>query len=375
MQRTLTFVSDIPLRPSGGGTYAVSWHVFEQLRKQFHVIDASPVIPRVHWADALVSKVRRKVLRVPGRFQYFSPRTLASNADQVRCRVSRESDAVFFRSATRWCLCRPSVPYFIHLDIVFHTFFQNTFDPDDFIADDLSRIYAAERDFLENASAVFCESNWGLAEARRAYDLRQTHYQVVGVGGVLAPPDADCRHEDDLSLVSVAMNFRQKGGDLTLEAFKRLKPKYPKLRWHIIGGPPTSDCESVEGIHYEGFLSPQVPQQLQRFRSLLSQAFVLVHPTREDANPLVLIEAAYFGCPSISVRRFAIPDLVQDGITGLLIDPPVSPAQLADAIASLIDFPQRYQAMRQAARRRAVENFDWNRIGTRMNSTIQDHLH
>jgi glycosyltransferase involved in cell wall biosynthesis len=130
----------------------------------------------------------------------------------------------------------------------------------------------------------------------------------------------------------------------------------------------------VDGIHYEGFLHTDVPAERVRFREILGNAFLLVHPTREDINPLVLIEAAYFGCPSVSVNDFAIPELVANQQTGILLDRPVTAESVANAIELLINDRQLYSSMRIASRRRAMELFSWQNIGDRMAGIIQDFL-
>lgn len=314
------------------------------------------------------------MLKQPSNFFYFSPATLDSNAALAARQFGSEADAVFFRSATRWCHCKPTVPYFVYLDIVFHTFFENTFKKKEFIAADLQRIYDAEARFLEHASVVFFESDWGLQKARAAYGLAGSHYQVAGRGGVLEPPEQDERTAESPYLLSIAMKFEQKGGDIILQAFKRLKDRYPELRWHVVGGHPTSDWKSVEGLIYEGVLDPAKEPDSTRLRQLLAQAFLLVHPTREDTNPLVLTEAAYFGCPSISVNRFAIPELVLNGQTGVLLGSPVEPAELTAAIDRLIAAPEDYRRMRANAFAFARERFDWNRIGEGMAREINARL-
>ena len=116
------------------------------------------------------------------------------------------------------------------------------------------------------------------------------------------------------------------------------------------------------------------PADLARYRQLLSQAFLLVHPTREDTSPLVLTEAAYFGCPSISVNAFAVPELIIDGKSGLILEAAARPEELANAIRKLIASPDEYRAMRRFAFEFSRENFDWNRVGERMAREIHAHL-
>lgn len=369
--RSVVYISDLEQRLSGGGSYAVNWHAFAQLSKRFKTGYAGPLVPRPPLIESFVSKLRRRILHRPGRFAYFSPATLEGNA-AMASRYFDGADAVVFRSATRWCHCRPTVPYFVYLDVVFHTFFHNTFDQRDFDAGDLDRIGREEAAFLEGASAVFFESQWGLDKARAAYSLRGGHYSAPGRGGVIEPPAADTWDGSSRELVSMAFDFRQKGGDLTMEAYRLLKPRYPALSWHIVGAPPEGDWQSIGGIQYEGKLSPDIPAERERLRQLLSDAFLLVHPTREDTSPLVLTEAAYFGCPSVSVNAFAIPELVEDGATGVLIERPVTGGAIADAVAALLDDEVAYREMRLRARAASLKDHSWNRIGAAICDRIDE---
>ena len=365
------FVSDLALQSSGGGSYAVNWHAFRQMERHFDATYCGPVVPKAAVVDNCISKVRRKILKLPGKFAYFSPATLDENARMIGKKVAANADAIFFRSATPWCRYRPEMPYFIYMDAVFHTFFHNTFRPENFIGSDLERIWREEAAFLEGAATVFFESAWGMEMAIKAYGLQGNHYHAVGRGGVIDPPEDDGWDGTSLKLVTLAMKFHQKGGDLVLEAYRMLKPRFPRLSWHIIGGPPEGDWQSLDGIHYEGVIRPDETEGKQRMSHLLSQAFLLVHPTREDTSPLVVTEAAYFGCPTISVNRFALPELVLDGRTGLLLEPPVTAENLAAAIESLLKDRERYLEMRKQAREYAMTHFQWDRIGDRIAGEVR----
>jgi glycosyltransferase involved in cell wall biosynthesis len=370
----LLFVSHLARRASGGGVFAVTWQIARLLDQWFSLDDPGPVVPCVNKLDAMWSKIRRRMLRMPGSSYQFSPRTLHSTSASVCGLVAPNTEAVFFRSSTRWIACRPNIPYFVHTDVVFHTFFHNTFRSRDFLQSDLRRIWEMERVFLENAAAVFFESDWGLQKARAAYGLTGDHYIVLRNGGVIEPPDVDQWDGETLRLVTMAKDFRQKGGDLVREAYRQLKPRYPNLSWHILGGPPDVPMNDLTDVHVEGFLRPDVPHELARMREILSDAFLLVHPTREDTNPLVLIEAAYFGCPAVSVNDFAIPELIVHGETGLLLPRPLSAAAIANAIEQLILDQKRYRQMRNQARERAVQQFNWDQTGEEMAFHIRRSL-
>ena len=71
---------------------------------------------------------------------------------------------------------------------------------------------------------------------------------------------------------------------------------------------------------------------------------------------LSILEAMYFGCPSVARRAGGIPEVVEDNVSGLLV-PSDNPDAMARAIESLIQDPKRRMAMGQAAQRRARERF------------------
>lgn len=371
----IAYVTDLPLQPSGGGSYAVNWHAYRQLEKHFSDIKPIVIQPRVSAIEERWSQFKRKILRQPGNFAYFSQSTSKDNANRIAAAMPSDVDAVFYRAATRWRHCPKSQPYFVYLDVSFHTFFHNTFDIGDFDSRDLKRIWVEEARFLENAEHVFFESQWGLEKTRSAYELKGNHYEALGRGGVIEPPDKDLWHGQELNLVTIAMNFEQKGGDILLAAFERLRKKLPQIRWKILGGePPSNAWKQFKEIEYVGTLRPDEPSELAQFRDILANAFLLIHPTREDTNPLVLTEAAYFGCPAISVRRFAIPELVLHEETGILLDPPVTPDSLAAAIEYLASDRERYLRMRTRARSFSTENCTWDVLGQCMAERIHSAI-
>jgi glycosyltransferase involved in cell wall biosynthesis len=75
-----------------------------------------------------------------------------------------------------------------------------------------------------------------------------------------------------------------------------------------------------------------------------------------DGSCRALREAAALGLPLVATRRGAIPEIVVDGETGILVDE--DPAALAEAFSQLIRDPRRRRAMGEAARRDARARFD-----------------
>ena len=111
---------------------------------------------------------------------------------------------------------------------------------------------------------------------------------------------------------------------------------------HLLG---LEECVEVVGAVDQA-------QVLSRWRS----AAVGVLSSVSEGMPLSLMEAAACGVPVVAPRVGGVPELVEDGVTGLLVAPGDALA-LADGIQRLLSDKKAAQEMGEAARRRAIERF------------------
>ena len=87
----------------------------------------------------------------------------------------------------------------------------------------------------------------------------------------------------------------------------------------------------------------------------------LIEPaSRADAAPLVVLEAWRSGRPLVATVRGGPPEIVTDGVDGVLVDPQDTRA-LAAAVLGLLDDPERAGRIGAVGRRR-VEDFTWERV-------------
>ena len=92
-----------------------------------------------------------------------------------------------------------------------------------------------------------------------------------------------------------------------------------------------------------------------------SAADLVWHPSRADTSSMVGLEAMASGTPVIAARVGGVPEVIGDGIGGLLIDPE-SPEQLASTTDELFAGPQRLAALCASARARTVSEFGIDRF-------------
>jgi glycosyltransferase involved in cell wall biosynthesis len=116
-------------------------------------------------------------------------------------------------------------------------------------------------------------------------------------------------------------------------------------------------------------------------RELLSQyrkASALCMPCRllpddRDGIPNVLVEAMAAGTPVVATAVSGIPELVEDGVNGLLVDPE-DPEALADALLRLRDDPDLTARLRAAARTTITERFDGDRLARELAALFEEAM-
>ncbi len=99
---------------------------------------------------------------------------------------------------------------------------------------------------------------------------------------------------------------------------------------------------------------------------LLSGAYASIVPLESEkfsSGQLVFLQSAMLGVPVIATRNNTVPDYVEQGKTGLMIEK--TPEALRDALKQLDD-PDCYAAMRQNARKAFVERFSLFELGRRV---------
>lgn len=164
-------------------------------------------------------------------------------------------------------------------------------------------------------------------------------------------------------VLSVARLVEKKGTDVLLEALARL-PK--DLSWkfvHVGGGPLKGALERraralgiAQRIEWRGPLTQDRLLEEYRKADLFVLASRIARDGDRDGLPNVLAEAHSQGLACVATRISAIPELVREGVTGVLVDEN-DPAALARALEALIADPARRRALGAAGQARVHGEF------------------
>ncbi|MDB4911336.1 MAG: glycosyltransferase, group 1 family protein [Gemmatimonadetes bacterium] len=368
LRSSANYITNISLSETSGGWSGFNAAMFASLARHYALEYVGPISPPADLPARVVSKARRVVGR-PGSFQFYSQRRLERIAREIEQRARSNVAFDFFHGSTPWIAYAPPVPYACYLAVCFSTYITIYHRRADFSRADVARIERQESAWLRRATRVFFSSKWALEEAARACHLDRSTLAVAGLGGHVPIPSTDS-YSGGHEFLFVALDFAGKGGEVCVDAFRRVRLEAPDVQLRIVGAEPPNGVLDIPGVTYEGPLDKTIGSEMKRLQELLASAFALVHPTVKDATPQVIIEAAYHGCPVIAPKSFGIPDMVIDRVTGCLVPQPPEAAVIADRMLWLLRNAAEYRQMRSAARERALARFTWEQVGDRIASTL-----
>jgi len=166
-------------------------------------------------------------------------------------------------------------------------------------------------------------------------------------------------------ILAVGRLVPKKGLDDLIAACALLKARGLEFRCAIVGrGPLHVKLESqISKLGLEDTVTLLGAMAHDRLITLYGQATLFVlspHVTDDgdrDGIPNVLAEAMAAGLPVVSTRVSGIPELIEDGCSGLLVNPE-DPAALADAAECLLLDPEKRRSLATAARRKMEGGFE-----------------
>lgn len=186
-----------------------------------------------------------------------------------------------------------------------------------------------------------------------------------GVDGAVFRPRRDERPAGGLAVACVGTLEQKKGQAVLVEACRMLRRKGIDVTCSIVGeGPERGSLERAIGAAaLDGHVTLCGAGTREQVAALLARSDVLVAPSvrlpngKQEGIPVVLMEAMSCGVPVVASELSGIPELVEDGSSGLLV-PPGDPAALARALERLYSDRALRRRLGIEARRKVRREFD-----------------
>ena len=372
MRRHLLVTNDFP--PKVGGIQNYLWDLWSRLDPTSFVVLTASSDAAAAAFDAAQSERGIRIVRVPAPILFFP--TVGARKAVRRCVADHEIDLVLLDPALPLGLLGPlvGVPY----GVVLH-------GAEVTVPGRLPGSRAALRRVLNGAELIVSAGAYPANEARRAAPAMTAHVVEVPPGvdatavtPLKAPDRRAARVQQGLPLhgplvVSVSRLVPRKGMDVVIEAANRLAPSYPDLTLAIAGD--GRERGRLERLAARSTLDVKVLGRVsdEDRAALLGAADVFVMACRnrwlgleQEGFGIVFLEAAAAGVPQIAGASGGAQEAVLHGVTGLVVDHPDDPGEVAEALRALLADPTRRRRMGQAARARVRESFDTGVLASRL---------
>jgi glycosyltransferase involved in cell wall biosynthesis len=226
-------------------------------------------------------------------------------------------------------------------------------------------IVARERAVYAATDRIWTFSDYVARSFRSAFGIPHDRVVPIYAGAnrtELAGSEPPLDRKPGRRVLFVGKQYARKGLDVLLAAFAQVRASLPDAELHLVG--PPRDVTTQEGVVSHGLLRADDPADAARLRALYREASVFCLPSRYEPFGVVFAEAMLAGLPCIGTDRWAMPEIIAEGETGLLVaDGDID--GLAQAVRRLLSSPDEASAMGAAGRRRALERFTWDAVARR----------
>jgi colanic acid/amylovoran biosynthesis glycosyltransferase len=177
---------------------------------------------------------------------------------------------------------------------------------------------------------------------------------------------------EKIRCIAVGRMVRKKAPLLTLEAFRRASTSCASLHLDYVGGGDllpaaqqfVRDYDLANRVKLHGTQPNEMVQRLMRDSDIFLQHSITDPETGdEEGLPVAILEAMAQSLPIVSTRHAGIPEAVDEGVTGYLVDEGDSTA-MAERLIALSQKPAQRQTMGRAGWQKAKEVFSWEKERT-----------
>lgn len=185
----------------------------------------------------------------------------------------------------------------------------------------------------------------------------------LGIDTELAPRVEQT--DECIVLFMAGRMVEKKGFEYGIRAFAEALQKYPCLRLRLIGeGERRRDYERLirqlglaGHVEMTGVVSHLELLEAMRRSDIVLVPSVIAGDGDREGIPMIVYEAASLGMPTIASKHGGIPEVIEDGVTGILVAER-DVAAIAGSLLELIENPARRRSLGEAASQKARREFD-----------------
>ncbi len=229
-----------------------------------------------------------------------------------------------------------------------------------------------EEGMIHRARKIIAVSHFTKWELTNYYKIPAHKIQVIhnGVDIKKFQPAVDKRkvkvamglNPDDLAIVSVGRLYARKGLFTLIESMPDIIKKFPKAKFIISGKGQSDEMHKLNahaerlGVRGNIVFTGYTPDR--ELPKLYQAADVFAFSTFYEHHPFAVLEALATGLPVVTTTVGGIPETIDSGKNGYLVEP-FNPRQFSEKILRLLENPAEAQEMGKKARQTVEQQLDW----------------
>jgi glycosyltransferase involved in cell wall biosynthesis len=232
-----------------------------------------------------------------------------------------------------------------------------------------------EEKMLERSNKIIAVSDFTRRELLQYYKVKEDKIRVIhnGVNVDKFQPAGDKRKvkeelgfsPDDIAILSVGRLYARKGLFTLIESMPAVVRRFPRARFIISGKGQSDEMKKLvshatrlgvkDNIIFTGYFPDS------KLPKLYQAADVFAFSTFYENLPFAVLEALSSGLPVVTTNVGGIPEMIESGRNGFLVQP-FNARELSDRVLYYLEHPAVASEMALLARKTILERFDWRLI-------------
>jgi glycosyltransferase involved in cell wall biosynthesis len=314
-------------------------------------------------------KVRYRVSEALGRGRYLAEGSHLSSrsyARQALRRLNSECDVVFSTGTIPLAYLRTELPLAFWADATLPAMLGFYPSYSNMSSRSVRAAKALEKRALDRVSLAIYASTWAAEASMDYYGMEPEKVTVVPFGANLdgLPTSeeiariAEERPLDRCQLLFLAVEWDRKGGDIAVEATRKLNARGIPTKLVVAGcTPPPEQIESF--VECRGFIDKRDEAGRAQLRRLLAESHFLIHPARAEAYGIAMTEASAFGLPVVAAGVGGITTIVRPGRNGYTFPAEADGGDYATAVQEIFEDREHMLALAQTSRDEYDVRLNW----------------
>ena len=219
-----------------------------------------------------------------------------------------------------------------------------------------------EGDAYKRAAHLFPWSDRTKQSLIKDYGVPEDKITVIGSAGQFRHPYEGPKSFGSRRLLFNGSDWDRKGGDIVLAAFRKVRQTMPDATLVVIG--------IEKEITEPGVVCPGHLASPDAVRELMLSSDLLLAPARCEPYGNFLVEGMNYGVPCIAANRGGMPEIVEHGVSGLVLEE-TTPDTLADAVVSLLSDTARLERFSEKARLKVKAELNWDKIADKIFGALE----